>query len=1274
MHSCLRAVNNINFREVFVMSKKLDRGAGILLPVSSLPSPYGIGTLGAKAYEFVDMLKSSGQMYWQVLPVGPTSFGDSPYQSFSAFAGNPYFIDLDILIEEGLLKPEDVNSVFWGSDPEYVEYDVIYNARFKILRKAYEASDHKNSQSYGKFLKENEEWLHDYAVFMAIKGAHDNREWLSWEEDIRFRKPDALAGYERELADEIEFHKFMQFKFYEQWSALKTYANAKGIRIIGDIPIYVALDSADVWTNHTLFQLNEDRKPVNVAGCPPDAFSDWGQKWGNPLYDWDEMERRDFEWWKKRMASSAKLYDVTRIDHFIGIVRYYNIPADGVPKEGFYAKGPGMKLIKAIDSVMGDAGVIAEDLGVVVPEVTKLIKETGYPGMKVFQFAFDGNTLNEHALHNHEKNYVVYIGTHDNETIRGYIENATEQNIEYMMKYLGVDHKKQIADTLIRFAYMSVADTVIIQMQDLLGKDNSARMNLPSTIGTNWKWRLKDGEFTKEIRNRLRELTKVYGRDKYKWYFCKEDYMLSDICEKNYGKSIKDCTNEELYFALLTMGKELAKDKERNDGKKKVYYISAEFLIGKLLSNNLINLGVFESVKKELEENGKSIYEIEEIEPEPSLGNGGLGRLAACFLDSIATLGLNGDGIGLNYHMGLFKQVFENNFQKETANPWIEKTSWLTKTDVTYDIQFGNMTVKSRLYDIDVTGYNNRTNKLHLFDIESVDESIIQGDSINFDKTDIAKNLTLFLYPDDSDEAGNLLRIYQQYFMVSNGAKLIIDECKAKGSNLHDLADYAAIQINDTHPSMVIPELIRLLDKEGIGFDEAVEIVTNTCAYTNHTILAEALEKWPVSYLEKVVPQLVPIIRKLDERVRAKYQDKSVYIIDDSNRVHMAHMDIHYGHSVNGVAYLHTEILKNSELNNFYKIYPEKFNNKTNGITFRRWLLHCNEELAAYIEELIGPDFKKDAGKLEDLSKYLNDDAALSRLLSIKKSKKVTLKNYLKATQNLDIDENSIYDIQVKRLHEYKRQQMNVLWVIYKYYEIKAGRLPKTPITVIFGAKAAPAYVIAKDIIHLILCLQQVINNDPEVSPYLKVVMVENYNVSKAAKIIPACDISEQISLASKEASGTGNMKFMLNGAVTLGTKDGANVEIGELVGEDNIYFFGESSEQVISHYAKGDYSAKSYYVNDAEIKKLVDFIISAPVMKAGDAETLLRLHAELIKKDWFMTLLDIKDYIRVKEIALADYEDRKAWARKMLINISKAGFFSSDRTIEQYNKDIWKL
>ena len=749
--------------------------------------------------------------------------------------------------------------------------------------------------------------------------------------------------------------------------------------------------------------------------------------------------------------------------------------------------------------------------------------------------------------------------------------------------------------------------------------------------------------------------------------------MLTEICKKKYNKTIKECSNEEIYFALLDMTKELAEDKVTEDGKKKVYYISAEFLIGKLLSNNLINLGIFDEVKQVLAENGKSIYDIEEVEPEPSLGNGGLGRLAACFLDSMATLGLPGDGIGLNYHMGLFKQVFENNYQKETANPWIEADSWLTKTDVSNTIRFGNCTVQSRMYDIDVTGYENRTNKLHLFDIESVDESIMEPDGISFDKTDIKKNLTLCLYPDDSDEAGNLLRIYQQYFMVANGAQLILAEAKEKGSNLHDLADYAAVQINDTHPSMVIPELIRLLMEEGISFDEATEIVTDVCAYTNHTILAEALEKWPVAYLEKVVPQLMPVIRMLDKKVRNRYKDERVYIIDGDSRVHMAHIDMHYSHSVNGVAYLHTEILKNSELHPFYEIYPEKFNNKTNGITFRRWLLYCNEKLAAYITELIGPDYKKDADKLQELASYYKDKNVLEEILAIKKSNKAVLKDYLKETQGIDINENSIFDIQVKRLHEYKRQQMNALWVIYKYFEIKKGHLPETPVTVIFGAKAAPAYTIAKDIIHLILCLQELIDNDPEVSPYLKVVMIENYNVSKAAKIIPACDISEQISLASKEASGTGNMKFMLNGAVTLGTRDGANVEIGELVGEDNIYFFGESSEEVIEHYAKADYVAREFY-EKPEIKKLVDFIVSDELLAIGQKEALTRLHNELIVKDWFMTLLDVCDYIQTKEQVLADYEDRMGWAEKTLVNISKAGFFSSDRTIAEYNKDIGKL
>ena len=749
--------------------------------------------------------------------------------------------------------------------------------------------------------------------------------------------------------------------------------------------------------------------------------------------------------------------------------------------------------------------------------------------------------------------------------------------------------------------------------------------------------------------------------------------MVNEKCLEKYGKKLENCENHEIYTALLELVSEKTQDKVSNEGKKKIYYISAEFLIGKLLSNNMINLGIFDEVKQELEAAGKNICDVEEAEPEPSLGNGGLGRLAACFLDSIASLGLNGDGIGLNYHFGLFKQVFENNLQKETMNPWIEKESWLKKTDVTYEVKFGNCTVTSRMYDIDVAGYNNRTTKLHLFDAETVDESIVKPGGIDFDKTDIAKNLTLFLYPDDSDEAGRLLRIYQQYFMVSNAARLILAECRAKGSDLHDLPEYAVIQI--THPTMVIPELIRILtEEEGFSMDEAVELVSKTCAYTNHTILAEALETWPLEYLEKAVPAIVPVIRELDRRVRSHVQDESTYIIDKENRVHMAHIDIHYGFSVNGVAYLHTEILKNTELNNFYRLYPEKFNNKTNGITFRRWLLHCNEELAEYLTELIGDGYKKNAGELEKLLKYVDDDTVLNRIMEIKQHNKAKLCRYLKDTQNVEIDENSIFDIQVKRLHEYKRQQMNALYVIYKYLEIKKGNKPKTPITVIFGAKAAPAYVIAKDIIHLILCLQQLIDNDPEVSPYLKVVMVENYNVSKAAKIIPACDISEQISLASKEASGTGNMKFMLNGALTLGTMDGANVEIADLVGKDNIYTFGESSEKVISLYETHGYRAADYYINDAQIKELVDFIISSEVMRIGDVTTLLRLHTELIYKDWFMTLLDLKDYIRVREQMYTDYEDKRKWAKAALTNIAKAGFFSSDRTIEEYNRDIWKV
>lgn len=748
---------------------------------------------------------------------------------------------------------------------------------------------------------------------------------------------------------------------------------------------------------------------------------------------------------------------------------------------------------------------------------------------------------------------------------------------------------------------------------------------------------------------------------------------IKNTLEQKLGKSIADSSKQEIYVALLNITKDMSEEKVQEDTGKKVYYISAEFLIGKLLSNNLINLGIYADVKKVLADNGISLAEIEEIEAEPSLGNGGLGRLAACFLDSIASLGLNGSGIGLNYHLGLFKQVFENNKQKETANPWIEENTFLRKTDVSYPVKFKDFTVQSRMYEIDVTGYDNRTNKLELFDLDTVDDSIV-GDGIDFDKKDIAKNLTLFLYPDDSDDDGRKLRIYQQYFMVSNGAKLIIDECKKKGSNLHDLYDYAVIQINDTHPTMVIPELIRLLMEEGIDIDEAIEIVSKTCAYTNHTILAEALEKWPISFLKEVVPQLVPIIEVLDDKVRRRFDDESVVIIDKNDTVHMAHIDIHYGFSVNGVAALHTEILEKSELNNFYKIYPEKFNNKTNGITFRRWLLHCNPELTDQLTEWIGDGYKKDAEELKKLEKYLSDKDALDTLLKIKTDNKADFVDYIKRTQNITLNPNSIFDIQVKRLHEYKRQQLNALFVIHKYLEIKKGNIPETPITVIFGAKAAPAYIIAKDIIHLILCLQEIINNDPEVNKYLNVVMVENYNVTMAERLIPACDISEQISLASKEASGTGNMKFMLNGAITLGTEDGANVEIHQFVGDDNIYIFGAESDEVIAHYANSDYVSRDYYEKNPALKEAVDFITGDAMLKIGDETQLNRLKNELLNKDWFMTFLDFDSYVETKEKAYADFNDREAWAKRMLVNISQAGFFSSDRTIAQYNEDIWKL
>lgn len=1261
------------------MQQNLERGAGILLPISSIPSNYGIGTMGKAAYEFIRQLKNAGQKYWQVLPVGQTSYGDSPYQSFSTFAGNPYFIDLDILVEENLLKVEEVQAIDWYTTPEYIEYELLWNHRYPLLKLAYQRASLDENKEYHTFVEHEKEWLDDYALFMACKSHFDNVEWLKWDEDIKTRKPEAIEKYRELLCEEIGFWKFIQFKFYEQWKALKEYANSKHIQMIGDIPIYVALDSVDVWMNPSLFQLDENLEPINVAGCPPDAFSDDGQKWGNPLYDWDRMEQDNYLWWRKRMTAASTLYDIIRIDHFIGIVNYYVIPVDKGGKEGWYAKGPGMKLMNAISTCLGDAKIIAEDLGVVTQPVRDVLAEAGYPGMKVLEFAFDGKNDNPYLPHMVPHNCIYYGGTHDNETLKGFYDTMPEEQIQFQMEYCGANTRDELVMKSMRLAYQSCADVVIMQMQDILEKDNSARMNLPATIGTNWKWRLQKDEFTPKLQQMLKRWSQLYGRTTYQ--VGEKNEMLEEILRTRFNKEIKDCSNEEIYVGLLEMVKEKANDKVSDAGKKKLYYISAEFLIGKLLSNNLINLGIYDEVRELLEKHGKRLADIEEVELEPSLGNGGLGRLAACFLDSIASLGLNGDGIGLNYHLGLFKQVFENNKQRETVNPWINEATWLDRKENSYEVKFKDFSVKSTLYDIAVTGYENRTNQLHLFDIDTVDETVVK-DGIAFDKDDITKNLTLFLYPDDSDDKGRLLRVYQQYFMVSNGAQLILDECTAKGCKLTDLNEYAVIQINDTHPTMVIPELIRLLVEKGLSMDEAIDVVSKTCAYTNHTILAEALETWPMEFIEQVAPAIVPIIKELDQRTKKMLEEKNLSaeqieklaIIDANNCVHMAHIDIHYGFSVNGVAYLHTEILKNSELNHFYQLYPEKFNNKTNGITFRRWLLHCNRSLASYLESKIGSGFKKDSNQLKNFEAYINDEKVLEELLAIKKESKLALRDYLAQNSGVSVNADSIFDVQVKRLHEYKRQQLNALYAIHKYLEIKRGNKPSTPITMIFGAKAAPAYTIAKDIIHLILCLQELTANDPEVSPYLKVVMLENYNVTYAEKVIPACDISEQISLASKEASGTGNMKFMLNGAVTLGTMDGANVEISEFVGADNIYTFGDDSETVIKRYEEGSYSSIEYYEENEALKEAVNFIISKEMLKVGCKDNLNRLFKELINKDWFMTFPDFEDYVNIKEKAFKDYENRKEWAKKMLVNISNAGFFSSDRTIEEYNKDIWNL
>ena len=1252
----------------------LTRSSGVLMHITSLPNAFGIGSFGQSAYDFVDFLVETKQTYWQILPLTTTSYGDSPYQSFSAVAGNTHLIDFDLLTQMGLLKESDYASVNFGDDPTSVDYERIFYARRPILETAVKnfLANQSLQADFNHFEKNNRLWLDDFAEFMAIKEHFGNQALQKWDDKKAVaRDPKTLEKYRTMLVDQIQYFKVTQYFFFKQWSELKHYANQKGIKIIGDMPIYVAADSVEVWTKPELFQLDKERNPLFVAGVPADQFSATGQLWGNPLYDWEEHKKQGYAWWIHRIEESFKIYDVLRIDHFKGFSDYWQVDGKAdIAKYGSWQPGPGYDLFKAVKEQLGDLPIIAEDLGNIDDKARKLLADCNYPGMKILQFGFEdvsGKSLD--SPHYCIPHSIVYTGTHDNDVTNGWYNGLTEQQQQYINDYTHRSEDESICQAMIRQLFATVSNTAIATMQDVLDLPASSRMNVPSTIGGNWQWRMQQSDLTQDKKDFLAKMTTLYQRANQETPMIK----FSTFVKNETNKSLDQLSDKETYIQLLNYVKALAADKPKNTGKRKVYYISAEFLIGKLLSNNLINLGVYQDIKAELESAGKLLSHIEDIEPEPSLGNGGLGRLASCFIDSMSTLGLNAEGVGLNYHYGLFKQVFKKNEQHAEPNDWIEDNSWLIPTDISYEVPFKKFTLTSKLDRIDILGYKKDTkNYLNLFDIKSVNPKLIKK-GIEFDKTAIEENLTLFLYPDDSDKNGELLRIYQQYFMVSNAAQLLIDEAIARGSNLHDLADYAYVQINDTHPSMVIPELIRLLtEKHKIKFAEAVEIVRNMVGYTNHTILAEALEKWPLDYLDEVVPHLVVLIKKLDKLVRAEYKDPAVQIIDKQKRVHMAHMDIHFSNSVNGVAALHTEILKNSELKAFYALYPEKFNNKTNGITFRRWLEFSNQALAAYIKELIGDEYLHDATKLEKLLAFKDDKKVHQQLAKIKFENKLALKAYLKENKGIELDENSIIDTQIKRFHEYKRQQMNALYVIHKYLEIKAGKLPKRKITVIFGGKAAPAYVIAQDIIHLILCLSELINNDPEVNKYLNVHLVENYNVSVAEKLIPATDISEQISLASKEASGTGNMKFMLNGALTLGTMDGANVEIAELAGAENIYTFGKDSESIIKLYETAGYVSKEYYENDKDIKRAVDFILNPAVVKLGNKTRLERLYNELLSKDWFMTLIDFNAYVDAKEQILADYEDQDSWNEKVVHNIAKAGFFSSDRTIAQYNADIW--
>ena len=1282
----------------------MPRSAGILMPITSLPSPYGIGTMGKAAYEFIDFLKASGQTYWQLLPVGPTSYGDSPYQSFSTYAGNPYMIDLDLLCEDGLLTREELKKIDWGSNAQYIDYERIYNVRFDVLRQAYEAFKQKNQQEFWDFMRDENSWLTDYALYMSVKKFFDDKAWTEWPDPlIKYRNPDTIDYYLRLLYEDVMFWKWTQFMFYKQWAELKEYANDNGIKLFGDMPIYVAMDSADTWANPDVFWLDDERRPVCVAGCPPDYFSETGQLWGNPLYDWIYLEETGFDWWIRRIAGAARMFDVTRIDHFRAFDQFYAIPygaKDAV--KGEWIDGPKMRFFEKMKQRLGDIPIIAEDLGLQTPGVKKLLEESGYPGMKILEFAFDSKEDSNYLPHNYTSNSVCYTGTHDNDTIMGWLSQASEKDVAFAEEYCRLDKTEGYNWGFIRTAYSSVSDYAIVQMQDVLGLGSEARINIPSTLGGNWAWRMKKGAATPKLAKKLYNLSKNYRRleDDKKM---KKNAIIDNLvltAKNEYCKELGELSPAELHDALgkAIMGdisEKWAESKRNHANQRRAYYLSAEFLMGRMVYNNLYNLGVLEQTTKLLADKGVDINVFEEID-DAALGNGGLGRLAACFLDSAATHDVPLDGYGIRYKYGLFKQEIIDGFQVEVADDWQRfGDPWcIRRSEDTVTVNFADQTVKAVPYDMAIIGYGtDNINTLRLWEAEAVNNfNFLEFNDSKYDEAvkekNDAENISKVLYPNDNSYDGKVLRLKQQYFFSSASLQDIIKRYKRRhGNDYSQFPVETAIQLNDTHPTISIPELIRLLQNDGLSFDTAFDIAQRTFAYTNHTVMQEALEKWDIKLMTSILPDVYDIIVKINDRLLSELKNKGVeqekidnMRIDDGHVVHMARMATYVSSYVNGVAAIHTQILKDETLKEWYELYPERFQNKTNGVTQRRWLALCNPEYSEFITDLIGKKWIRNLDELKKLEDHI-DEKTIDKFNEIKYIKKRELSDFIQKHDHVYIDPSFMFDIQVKRLHEYKRQLMNAFSIMALYFRIKEGKLPNfTPTAFIFGAKAAPGYARAKAVIKYINEIANLVNNDPEVNQKMRVVFVANYNVSYAEKIIPAADIHEQISTAGTEASGTSNMKFMANGAVTIGTYDGANIEIAECAGEENEYIFGARVEEI--NELKENYDPEKIYEENEEIKRVIDTLIDGRFTDGGKKGegSFKELHDSLLKgaswhkPDHYFILRDLPEYIETKIRVNNDYKDRRAFGYKCLKNTANCGKFSSDRTILEYASELWKV